>query len=209
MSRIQRILLIAVVAVAGGVAGVLVARHSAPEPPQLQQATLLPEGRPLPAFQLVDAARKPFGPAELRGHWTLLFFGFTSCPDVCPTTLAVLAAARRQLADLPGPDQPSVVLVSVDPGRDTPEKLAGYVRFFDPSFKGVTGTPEAITAFTQELGVAVEVGKPGPDGTYTVDHTAAVFLIDPSGSLRAIFGSPPRVEAIDHDYRAILKSAAG
>jgi protein SCO1/2 len=209
MTRTQRFLIIAAVAVAGAVAGVLVARHSAPQPPRLEQATLLPEGRPLPEFQLVDSAGRPFGRADLRGHWTLMFFGFTSCPDICPTTLATLAVARRQLADLPAPDQPTVVLVSVDPGRDTPEKLAGYVAFFDPSFRGVTGTPEAITAFTRDLGVAVEVGKPGADGSYTVDHTAAVILVDPSGSLRAIFGSPQRVEALAQDYRAILKFAGG
>ena len=136
---------VAIVVLAGVLAGVVVAhllRNRAAPPPPLERATLFAEPRALPAFELIDQARAPFGPERLRGQWTFLFFGFVNCPDVCPTTLAMLADVRARIAtDLPRGDVPQVVLVSVDPGRDTPPVLAQYVAHFDPSFTGVTGRP--------------------------------------------------------------------
>jgi len=190
-------------------AGMWLARERVPELPELRHATLFPSGRPLPAFGLVDQHGGSFGPERLRGHWTFLFFGFTQCPDVCPTTLATLAAARRELADLPAEEQPAVVLVSVDPQRDTPARLAEYVRFFDPGFTGVTGEADAIAAFTRELGVAVIVGEPDASGQYTIDHTATLFLVGPDGSLAAVFGTPHSPDGIAGDYRRILAHRAG
>ena len=143
---------IAIVVLAGVLAGVGVAYFMrdrvAPSPP-LERATLFAEPRALPAFELIDQERIPFGPERLRGRWTLLFFGFVNCPDVCPTTLATLAEVRRKVASESAGDVPQVVLVSVDPGRDTPPVLAQYVAHFDPSFTGVTGDPAAIETLTQ------------------------------------------------------------
>jgi protein SCO1 len=189
--------------VAGGFVAHLVMDRAAP-PPQLERATLFAEPRALPAFELVDQAGAPFGAQRLRGHWTFLFFGFVNCPDVCPTTLATLAQVRNALADLPEPDQPGVVLVSVDPGRDTPPVLAQYVAHFDASFTGVTGSPRAIGSLTQALGVAVFVGPPAADGSYAVDHTAAIFLVDPEGRFAALFNTPHEAGAIERDYRRIV-----
>ena len=174
--------------------------------PQPERALLFQEPRALPDFALVDQAGQAFGPARLRGRWTLLFFGFVNCPDICPTTLATLAAARRQLADLPAAEVPAVTLVSVDPGRDTPELLARYVAHFDPSFTGVTGSPQAIEVLTKALGVAVVIGPPAPDGSYAVDHSAAVFLVDPDGRVAALFGTPHEAGEIARDYRRIVAS---
>jgi protein SCO1/2 len=140
----------------------------------------------------------------LRGRWTFLFFGFVNCPDVCPTTLATLAEVRRISDDLPPGDQPEVVLVSVDPARDTPDSLASYVAHFDPAFTGVTGSAESIESLTRELGVAVIIGPPAADGNYAVDHTAAIFLIDPAGSVSALFGTPHEAAVIARDFRRIL-----
>ena len=120
----------------------------------------------------------------MRGRWTFVFFGFVNCPDVCPTTLATLAAVRNSLADLAEPYRPRVVLVSVDPARDTPAVLAQYVLHFDPSFVGVTGSPAALDTLTRALGVAVIVGPADAAGNYSVDHTAAVFLVDPEAPRR-------------------------
>ncbi len=203
MTRTARIAIIALAALAGAVSAYVVTRN-AKAPPVLGTATLLDAPRPLPAMALVGQDGQPFDTSKLRGHWTLMFFGFANCPDICPTTLAVLAEAKRALADLPAASQPQVVLVSVDPGRDTPEQLARYVAHFDPSFLGATGSPEAIEALTRELGVAVMIGAPGADGSYSVDHSAAVFLIDPDAAYVAVFGTPHAADAIARDFRAIL-----
>jgi protein SCO1/2 len=159
-------------------------------------------------MQLTDHDGNTFGVERLRGRWTLLFFGFTHCPDICPTTLATLATVRSALADLPAPQRPEVVLVSVDPARDLPAVLARYVSHFDPSFTGVTGDPAAIDALTRELGVAVMIGAPAADGAYTVDHSAAIFLIDPQAAWTAVFGAPHDAKTIAADYRGIVSGRA-
>lgn len=172
--------------------------------PVLEQATLLDAARTLPQFELIDQAGRAFQRDSLRGHWTLMFFGFTNCPDVCPTTLAALAEVRSKLKDLPAGDLPAVVFVSVDPNRDTTEALGRYVAHFDPQFLGVTGQPVAIEALTHDLGVAVSAGPASEDGNYTVDHSAAIFLIDPSAAFTAVFGSPHLADVIARDYRSIV-----
>jgi len=192
-------------ALAGMAAAYVVTR--APARPTLERATLFDAGRPLAEPGLVDHLGRPYGLDRLRGRWTLLFFGFTHCPDVCPLTLATLAEARRLLADLPSADQPAVALVSVDPQRDTAAVLSRYVAHFDPEFTGVGGGAAAIEAFTKSLGVAVIVGAPGEDGSYTVDHSAAVFLVDPQAELVAVFGTPHEAAVIAGDYRRIVAAA--
>jgi protein SCO1/2 len=176
-------------------------------PPALEQATVFQEPRALPEFALVDQAGRPFGPVRLRGQWTLVFFGFVNCPDICPTTLATLAAVRKSLADLPESDRPGVAFVSVDPGRDTPELIGQYVGHFDPAFVGATGSADDIEVLTRGLGVAVLFGPADVDGNYAVDHSAAVFLVDPDARVAALFNTPHEAGAIARDYRRIV--AAG
>ncbi len=185
-----------------GVAHLALRRDAAPA--DLEQATLYPEPRALPAFALVDQDGAAFGPERLQDRWTFVFFGFVNCPDICPTTLAMLAGVRRTLADLPEADRPGVVLVSVDPGRDTPPVLAQYVAHFDPSFVGVTGSPDALDALARALGVAVIIGPADADGNYAVDHSAAVFLVDREGRVAALFNTPHEPAAIARDYRRIV-----
>jgi len=204
MPNALRIALLVLVAVASLAAGVWLGRDRSPAALPLEHALLFSAPRALPAFELVDHTGGRFGPESLAGEWTLVFFGFTHCPDVCPSTLATLAAVRRELADLSPAARPAVVLVSVDPARDTPARLAEYVRFFDPEFTGVTGTPEAIEALTAALGVAVVRNPPDADGNYGVDHTASLFLINPSGSLAGVFSTPHTVDGVAHDYRLIV-----
>lgn len=207
---IQRATMAAAVA-AAALAGALTAHLIAREPaqPELSRATLIDPGRPLPEPALTDQLGRDFGLDRLRGRWTLLFFGFTHCPDVCPVTLATLAEARRLLAALPPEAQPAVAFVSVDPRRDTAAVLARYVGHFDPEFTGVTGGGDAVEAFTRALGVAVILGEPGADGGYTVDHSAAVFLVNPQAELVAVFGAPHEAAVIADDFRRIVAAARG
>lgn len=207
MSRIRSIALATVVAIVAIAGGVLLARamlgDNATVQLELAKATLLDPPRALPEFTLTDHTGANFAAAQLKDHWSLLFFGFTHCPDVCPTTLGMLAQTEKALADLPAEQRPQIVLVSVDPQRDTPEQLASYVRFFSPSFTGVTGSQEAIDKFTRALGVPVAI-SPLANGGYSVDHSAAIFLIDPSGALRALFSTPHSPAIIAADYRRIV-----
>jgi protein SCO1/2 len=199
--------LVAAIVVAGLLAGVgaaLLSKRERAAPPELERATLFAEPRALPAFSLVDASGKAFGPERLAGRWNFLFFGFVNCPDVCPTTLATLAAVKAALADLPGAERPGVAFVSVDPGRDTPEIIGRYVAHFDPAFVGATGTRESIDELAASLGVAVIVAPPAPDGSYAVDHSAAIFLVDPEARIAALFGTPHDAATIARDFRRIV-----
>lgn len=118
-------------------------------------------------------------------------------------TLHTLAQVEQSLADLPESERPRVTLISVDPARDTPEQLAKYVAYFNPSFVGVTGEEGALKEFTREVGVPVVITSTG-DGAYTVDHSAAIFLINPQGEIRALFSPPHTPQAIAADYRQLV-----
>ena len=139
----------------------------------------------------------------MRGRWSLLFFGYTHCPDACPATLAELAQVSLALNDLPAAERPQVWLLSVDPKRDTVAALHEYVRFFNPQFRALTGTPAAVEALTMELGIAV-VYKNQAAEDYAVDHSAAILLVNPAAELSAVFPAPHQVRVIAADYRSIV-----
>ena len=181
---------------AGG--GVWVAKRTSDQVPQLTSGTWLPQPRPLPEFSLTDQSGQPFTRESLKGHPSLVFFGFTHCPDVCPTTLAKLAQVAKK-ANVPNL---KVLLVTVDPERDTPQLMERYVRAFNPEFGGVTGTPDEIKRVAREFGVAIEkVEMAG--GTYTVDHSAVVFLLNAQGERVALFTPPLDIEAISTDLSSV------
>ena len=203
MSRNTFIAAAIVLAVAAAVAGAwFAARLSAPEPPE--HARLLSTPRPIPQVPGVDHQGNAFGLADLEGHWTIAFFGFTYCPDICPATLQVLASARRLLDDLPELDRPEVVMISVDPGRDAPERLAEYVPFFHPEFRGVTVPADYLPELTRSFGAAYAYSPLGEAG-YTVDHTASLFLVDRHARVAAVFPTPHTAEGIATDMRRIIK----
>jgi protein SCO1/2 len=206
MSRTQTIALAAIVAIVAAASGLLSARwlfqQQSGQQSEMTSATLLSPPRPLPPMALVDQDNRPFDASRLRDGWSLVFFGFTSCPDVCPVTMTTLAQTRKLLADLPDKQRPRLVMISVDPERDTPERLAGYVKAFDPTFTGATGTKAAIDELARRMGV-MAAPRPIEGGSYTVDHTTSVFLIDPDGALRALFSAPLTPKLIAEDYRRI------
>lgn len=206
MSRAKSIGLAALVAIVAIAAGVLLSRALLDRSggPTLARATLIDPARPLPPMTFIDQNGQPFGPEQLRGHWSILFFGFTYCPDICPTTLALLAQVEKKLTDLPTEQRPHIVLVSVDARRDTPERLAQYVKSFSPTFTGITaGDQAAVEEFALKLGVPVAISEQ-PGGNYTVDHSAAIFVVDPNGALRALSSTPHEVPIIAEDYRSIV-----
>ena len=167
---------------------------------------VLPEPRVLADFDLVDQEARPFSLDRLRGQWTLLFFGFTHCPDVCPGTLFDLEQVNQALREAPGDRRDyQIVFVSVDPERDSPARLAEYVTYFDPDFLGVTGAPEQLAPLALQIGVAYRIEPHEPGSTsYTVDHSASVFLTDPQGRLHGIFPSPHEPDLMTLDLLAIL-----
>ena len=176
LSRLRLILWAMVGVVALGMV-VLIWRQS--QPPQAESTALGTIGGP---FTLTGADGKPFASSRLNGRPSAIFFGFTHCPDVCPTTLARLAKLRGQLGQ--GDDAFSIVFISVDPERDTPAEVGNYLQLFDAPVVGLTGTPAQIEQVKKQFGIfSRKVEQPG--GGYSVDHTAAVILLDRNGQFVA------------------------
>ena len=167
--------------------------HSAP---QLTSGTWLPQGRDLGEFSLIDQNSAPFTAARLRGAPTLVYFGYTHCPDVCPATLLQLAQVLKS-GVVPGL---RVAFISVDPQRDTPTQLAQYVHAFDPDFLGLTGTAAMLKTLAQRFGVVfMRVELPG--GDYSMDHSSTIFLMDARGHNVAVFNAPYDVKSLTQDLR--------
>jgi protein SCO1/2 len=199
--------LLVIVAIVASIGGALLSR--ALLSPQTQvpttAGTVVEPARAIPPFALARADGSAFTPQSLQGHWSVLFFGYTSCPDVCPTTLSMLAQVEKSLVDLAPESRPQFVFVSIDSKRDTPEQLRKYVSYFDPAFVAVTGQQTALENFATSLGAPV-VLTPQPDGSYSVDHSAALFVVNPNGSVRAIFSPPHAAAVIAADYRVLVHS---
>ncbi len=177
-------------------------------PLELATGSQLVPSRALPDFSLIDSHGRNFGAANLRGHWSIMFFGYTNCPDFCPTTLSTLAALEKRLRTAKGAVLPQVLFVSVDAKRDTPEQLAKYVPYFDPTFIGLTAADQpGIESIARKLGVAVII-TPLKDGTYTVDHSGALFVLDPAGRLAAILTGPFTVPALAADWQRLTAGPA-
>jgi len=192
------------IAAAAAIAGMYLARTlTQPAVAQLESGTALPSPAPLAAFSLVDTQGAAITPAELRGRPTLVFFGFTYCPDVCPTTLAMLATVQKQLA----PEYEKlgglkVALITVDPERDTQEQLGKYISSFGGDLIGLTGSPPEIVKAQKSFGVASSrVDLAG--GGYTMDHSATVFVLDAQARRVAVFTPPLRGEALMRDLRKL------
>ncbi len=169
-------------------------------------ATLLKQPRSIHTFSLQNMHEKPFTSDSLKGHWSLVFFGFTHCPSICPTALANLNQVYKKLEKKGVKNIPKVFFVSVDPEEDTPQVLRQYLSHFNPHFVGVTGSESQIHQLAQNLGaVYMEVEGEGPDAESTIDHSASIFVIDPNGQFYALFSSPNEVNAITTDLYKIIQ----
>ena len=182
-----------------------------PAGPQLQAVKLFDHPRELPAFSLQQSDGTQLVPGELKGHWTLVFLGFTHCPDVCPTTLAQLAQAQKQWAALPDPTRPRVLFVSVDPDRDTPDAIGEYAHGFDRDTLAATTDIPALEAFARSLSM-VFMKVPAPAGApadqYSIDHSAALAVLDPQGRMAGVIPPPLDSRAVAADMTALTQASS-
>ncbi|MGV8959295.1 MAG: SCO family protein [Stenotrophomonas sp.] len=171
-----------------------------------------PQPRPLPDFSLSQADGTRLIPGELKGHWTLVFLGFTSCPDICPTTLAELAQAQKQWEPLPESIRPRVVFVSVDPERDSPTRLGEYAHAFHKDTLAATADLPSLERFATSLGFVFQKvpGKhfdQNPDD-YTLDHSSSIAVLDPDGKLAGLIRPPFNPQAIAADLQSLTEKSA-
>lgn len=205
----RRLWLLGAIAGLGGLsAGVVVSRLTSS--PGASQAVdpgipglLWPAPKPLTAFALEATDGEAFDLSRLEGRWTFLFFGFTFCPDVCPTTLTTMAAAMKQIRNAVPAEDVQVVLVSVDPARDTLARMKSYVEFFDPRFVGARAPVEQLEGLTGQLGILHFRGEPDDKGQYEVDHSASIQLVDPQARRVGVFSTPHVPDDIASRYLAM------
>ncbi len=157
-------------------------------------------------FSLIDQTGKAVTDATWRGRWMLIYFGYTTCPDVCPTELQTIAAALESL----GPQAAQVVpiFITVDPERDIQARLADYVKLFDDRLVGLTGTPQQIAAVARAFRVYYAKVTPKDSATYLMDHTSFVYLMGPDGTLRALFRPGTSAQELAEAIRARLPAAS-
>lgn len=212
LNRTTAIILVAALAVASGLWGMqhwmLRNEHARP---QLQAVKLFDQPRALPPFSLQQSDQTPLIPGELKGHWTLVFLGFTHCPDVCPTTLAQLAQAQKQWTALPDSIRPRVLFVSVDPDRDTPDAIGEYAHAFHRDTLAATADVPALEAFARSLSM-VFMKVPAPEGAppeqYSIDHSASLAVLDPQGRMAGVIVPPLDPRAIASDLTALTKATS-
>ena len=190
MDRGIRNTLIGVLAFISLVLGLTFARYTFKPGPSEEQLSewgyyQFESPRVISDFKLVDEQEAPAGIEQLKGQWSLLFFGFTFCPDICPTTLSVMNKAVSELEI-----KPQVVLVSVDPERDDPKTMARYVRAFNPEFRGFTGEFDEIVNLATQVNVAFGKVPGNEPGTYLVDHSASIVVVDPEGRYAGFIKAP-------------------
>lgn len=174
--------------------------------PKNLDATVLPHARTLVGFNLLDHNGQTFSPVQLKGQWSFLFFGFTNCPDVCPTALKVMQSVWNTLPTKTGDKgHPKLYFVSVDPDRDKPETLKHYVQYFHPEFNGVTGKLDELDKLTNQIGIlyGYDEKENDKDIEYTVNHSAQIILIDPKGRMRAVISPPHDPKTIAANFQTI------
>lgn len=165
--------------------------------------TFLDKPRAVHPFVLTGIDNAPFNNASLQGHWTMVFFGFTNCGSICPTTMAELGKMYHLLQKKGTKKLPQIVMVSVDPERDSLDKLKHYVKAFDPHFYGARGDENSVNAMTKEMGVAyAKIALPTDENpkNYDIEHTGTVMLFNPKGELSAFFTMPHYASLLAKDY---------
>ena len=159
--------------------------------------------RKLTEFTLLDHHRRSFDLPRLTNHWSFLYFGYTHCPDICPTTLAALSLAKRALTQHLPQTPIQFVFISVDPDRDTHEQLGNYVAFFDPTMIGVTGKPDNLESLTRQVGVSYNLPRDRAAG-YTVDHADVILIVSPEAAFAAVLTPPHDGIRIAEDFRRVV-----
>ena len=210
----KRIALLLLVACLAGGLGLWASQRfhgpAAPALPVVKAVPLLPNPRVLPAFSLQQSDGTPLTVDDLKGHWTVVFLGFTHCPDICPTTLAQLAAAQKQWGALPAATRPRVLFVSVDPERDTPTRIGEYAHAFHPDTLAATADVPTLENFAKSLGfVFMKVPGQGYEqnpNDYSMDHSSGIAVIDPQGRVAGLMRPPFDPKAIAADMTALTQA---
>lgn len=200
--RISATHLILIAAVAAAIGLWFGNRAFSPSARKLVAAVLYPTPRALPDFTLTRAGGGTLTHDDWKGRWTVAFFGYTNCPDVCPTTLATFKQAWTTLRAKNLADRVRFDFVSVDPKRDTPEQLGKYVGFFSPDFVAATGSDAELTRLTRSLGLVYSIAPTG-EGDYAVDHSASAVIIDPEGREIGLFRPPLDANGIVADLTTL------
>ena len=200
----QRIILVGLaLALAGAVVTWRNLRTSPQPAGEMRTVTEFEDRKALPAFRL-QGTHGGFDNARLRGRWSFVFFGYTQCPDICPTALGLMKTLKARLAETNGAVPPGltfqVVFISVDPDRDTTALLKDYMAAFDPEFIGLTGDDATLAPLVKDLGVFYQRNNAVDKQHYTVDHSAAIYLVDPAGRLAALFSHPQNAERMAADF---------
>jgi protein SCO1 len=203
-SRALPMWLILVAALAAGSGLWLGSRFlGAPAPPRLENAVLYPQPRAVAEFHLTQGNGQALSLDNWRGHWNVVYFGYTNCPDVCPTTLATFKQVWKDLGTRDLTDAVRIDFISVDPQRDTPEHLRQYVDFFSRDFVAATGSDEELTALTRALGL-VYSRTTDANGKIEVDHSGSAVIIDPQGRLVGMFRPPFEARALIADLATLI-----
>lgn len=176
------------------------------KPPELESAFWFGnQAKALPEFRLYDHDNQPLENSHLSGKWSLLFFGFTHCPDVCPTSLQALAEMMKKVGDNDVREAIQVIFVSVDPDRDTPEILKSYVQYFHPDFIGASAKIADLDILTKVLGIAHSREKTSvAQQVYGVSHSGAIVLINPAGEYAGLFSAPHNSSTLASDLSKII-----
>lgn len=175
-------------------------------PPTLETTFILPAPKAIKEVNFSSYTGQEFSTEQLKGQWSILFFGFTNCPDVCPSTLRILKDVKEQVSQAGFWNGYQVIMVSVDPERDTPEKLANYVPFFDTEFIGITGDIATTKAFAKNVGTLfIKQASENSDEWYDVDHSASLVLINPQGQWAGAITAPHNADQISRDLVAFAQ----
>jgi len=199
---------IAIVAVLALIGGFAISWYLASNKPIELEAGLWfgEQARPLPDFELVDHHGKVMNRGTISGKWSLMFFGYTHCPDICPVTLQTLSDMANAIEDPDVTKAVQVYFVSVDPERDNAETLANYVTYFNPGFTGATAVMEKLSLLTASLGIAHDIRNKTEDNpAYDVDHSSAIVLINPQAEFAGLFSAPHDPLAIARDMTRIVE----
>jgi len=197
-------------AIVSVILGVFFAKTWSNQEPEYQyKGTVLSEGRNLKPFDFPTTDSKHFSSKTVKGHWTFVFYGFTHCQMMCPTAMNELRQVYRKLQESEVKNLPEVVMVTIDPERDSVKRMREYVKGFNPKFVGAVGTKQQVVTMTREVGIAFEKVKSrdvSKTGDYDMQHSGAILVLNPKGKLQAFFNWPHKVDDIVEDYKHIIRS---
>lgn len=170
--------------------------------PYTYQGSLIDPPAPLADFKLIDQQGQPFHMSDLKGKVVLIYFGYTDCPEECPTTMALFKQVKDELGSQA--DRARFIFITVDPERDTTQVMGKYLASFDPSFIGLGGSPSDLAPVWKEFGMAVAKGPVDSAGNYAMEHSNFIYAIDQTGNLRLTYAYGVEKDAILSDVRHLI-----